>query len=251
MTILLALLAAIVGGVLGAIVGFFAIIALGTVTGADDTGRALAMGAAVTGMPVGAVIGAVLGCVLVIRARRGRAAPVVPGEEAPSPAPSPGPMITVQGWISLGLVAAILVGIGLWLFDDGSPPRFAERHRPVLEIEIRLPANDKGLDFALARGTNLRSEFIFHSADGGLALREDAEGVILSSRHTMAYKTADRGVELWAGPSRLLVFDLDLAANPVAHDWTDWQPVSHVRAHSHGADLPGPHEIWFRTRLSR
>jgi hypothetical protein len=247
MTILLALLAAILGGVLGAIVGFFAVIALGTLTGADDTGGALAMGAAVTGMPVGAVIGAVLGCVLVIRARRGRSVPVATGEQAPSP----GPMITVQGWISLALVAAILVGIGLWLFDDGSPPRFAERHRPVLEIEIRLPADDPGIDFALPRGTNLRSEFIFHGADGELARRAEGEMAILSSRHTMAYKTADRGVELWAGAGRLLIFDLDLAANPQAHDWTDWRPVSHVRAHSYGEDLPGPHEIWFRTRLSR
>lgn len=244
MTVLLVLLGAVVGALVGAFVGFFLYIGIGTLAGADNMQGALAMGAAVGGLPLGAVIGAAVGAFLVLRIRKRRAATAPPVNKKRE---------FWQATIGLGLVAALTIAAYLWYTDDGLPPEFGRwQHKPVIEIEIRLPANDPGIQHALGRGADLRNENVFHSADGPLSRRIDGGEAILSSRHTVFYKTDDRSIELWMAPGRLLVFDLPYEKVPAPTDgFSDWQAVSAVRTGSYGTDSRSEidKDIQYRTRV--
>lgn len=262
MTIVLAIIAALFGGVAGAALGFFAVIALGTLTGADTQQGALAMGAATTGLPIGAVVGAVLAAVLVVHLRRGRAAEPATsqaaaggratpeaGDAADRPTARQG--IGWQGWTALVLVVAAAGAFWTWLNWSGDPWRFRGSSRPVLFSEIRVPAGDPGIAWAMERGPDLRNGQVYHGMDGRMQRRDEGEHTILSARHVIAYKTEDRSVELWLGQERLLIFDLDLARTPDERpEFSDWRRVDHVRADFYGEDFPAEeHDYHIRTKV--
>lgn len=244
MTVLLVLFGAVVGALFGAVTGFFLYIGVGTLAGADNMQGALAMGAAVGGLPLGAVIGAAVGAFLVLRIRKRRTGTTPPLNKKRE---------FWQALIGLTLVAALITTAYLWFTDDGLPPEFGRwQHKPVIEIEIRLSANDPGIKHALARGADLRNESVFHSADGPLVQQIMGDDAILSSRHTVFYKTDDRSIELWMAPGRLLVFDLPYGKVPApTAGFSDWSDVSAVRNGSYGTDTRSEIDkgIQYRTRV--
>ena len=251
MTVILAVLAAILGGAIGGVIGFFAIIAIGTLTGADNQQGALAMGAATGGLPLGAVIGAALAAFLVVRYRL-KNAPVV---EAAAEGVATGSGAGVQALIALLVVAAGIGAFWTWYTWSGDPAQFRAANRPVLLIEVRVPANDPDIPYAINRGTDLRSGQVYHSADGSLVKRVEGDHAILSGSHIMAYRTDDRSVELWLGQKRLLIFTLDLPAKPETQaEFSDWRRVDHVRPNFYGEDVAAPeggHNYFIRTRVTK
>ncbi len=244
MTIILAILAAVLCGAVGGFVGFFAVIGIGELTGADNQQGALAMGAVLTGLPVGAVIGAVLGAVLVVRARRKREADIPRGSAK---------SIGAQGWIALGLVVATVAAGWMWIFQSDDPSILRSGAQPVLLVEIRAPADDPDISDAMSRGTDLRNENIYHGMNGQMQREADGDYTVLKSSHTIAYKTTDRSIELWLGQKRLLVFHLDLPKKPKDQAaFTDWRRVDEIRPNAYGelTEAPeGGHDIFIRTRV--
>ena len=226
MTLVLALIGAIVGALVGGTIGFFGVILLGTLAGADDQQGALAMGAAMSGLPLGLAIGAVLGCVLVVRMRRNSGA---------------APVTARQGMAALGITVAVLVGLyGYFLWEPPKPSFARNAAIPVIEAEIRMPAEMADLEFLKGRRSMLRTfEDTYYDADTVLTPRQEGDWIILSTRQTLIYRHEDRAVHLWVRPERLLIFELGLSANPAATDgFSDWQPVDHVRPGFYEEDIP-------------
>lgn len=241
MTVILALLGALAGGLLGMIAGFFLVVGLGTVLGADDQQGALAMGAAMSGAPVGAVIGAVLGCALVIRARRGA------GDDQGKPG------IPRQGWIALALVGAVLGGLYLYLFHEPRPPMLSSAAKVVLHTEIRVPLEETDLEnFDYFRPDLRTYNDLYFSPDRVTGPVVDGAEVVWYAQHRLAYDHADRSVQLWVRPRLLLIFDLDLPGNPPQQDmFSDWRAPTHVREETLGPDLPAGDGFRFRMRVTR
>lgn len=239
MTVLLALLGAVLGGVMGGAVGFFGYILLGKLTGADDQQGALAMGAAVAGLPLGLVIGAVVGCVLVLRWRRKAGA---------------GPVTGKQGLAALGLTGAVLAGLYAYFFFEPPKPTFGGTP-PVVLAEIRMPAAMADLEFLKGRSSLLRTyEDTYYDADTPLAARRDGGDVILETRQRLFFRRDDRAIHVWSRPDRLLIFELNLGENPAqTADFTEWQPVTHVRPGFYEEDIPETEQegIAIRTRILR
>ena len=245
MTFILAILGALFGGVLGAVVGFLGYALIGEALGVSNFEGGLATGAALFAAPVGAVAGAVLGCLAVMRLRRGK---------------SRKPM-GWQGWAALGLTGAGLVGLYLYLFYEPPAPTFrAGVPKPVLHYEIRLPAEMVDVSDISSLRTQLKTYQTYMYPDDVLTHRVDGDEVILSARHTLSYAIEDRGLELWLNQSdnqadyRLLMFDLPIGKVPEpSEDFSDWRPVAHVRRDTYGEDIlvEGGHGIFIRTRISR
>ena len=259
MTIVLSLLGAILGAILGGIAGFFAIIGLGLLTGADNQQGALAMGAGTVGLPVGAVAGMILGAVIVVRLRSARSPPDAGSGQPNAPSVDAGEGAprskgrTLQAWVSIGLVLVCAAAFWTWFNWSGDPPQFWGSKRPVLFAEIRIPNDDPDIAAAVARGTDIRNGNVYHGVDGRIATEEDGPYVRLKLRHTIAYRTDDRSLELWLGQKRLLIFDLDLPAKPPAQErFSDWRRVDHVRPNFYGEEIPPPEggfDIWVRTQI--
>ncbi|MDJ0824439.1 MAG: hypothetical protein QNJ16_02935 [Rhodobacter sp.] len=266
MTILLALFAGLLGAVLGGAVGFFGIILIGTLAGADNQQGALAMGAATGGMPVGALIGAVLAAVLAVRWRvRARSAPVqaAPDETAAPDRDAPGGRAAPEtgsprrrglglwDWIALTAIALAAAGGYAWWTDDGLPP-VLRKPFPVLEAELRLPADDPGLAYALNRHADLRSEIVYHSLAPPVRLREADRQVVLGLRGALTYRTDDREIELRLETGKVLGFRLDLGDRPrVTEAFTDWRRVDRFVWNRDGVPVPtdGPPPYFLRTRV--
>jgi len=262
MTILLTLLGAISGGLLGAAIGFFGFIALGMLVGADNQQGALAMGAAVGGLPLGAVIGALLGAVIVIRMRRRpkelkttKADVVRPVSTAQDDAQTGGGSVEKQGWIALAIVVAAAAVFWTWFHWSNDPAILSDTGgKPVLMVEIKIPADNPNIQAAVTRGTDLRNEDVYHGMDGRMLKRMEGDDAILSSTHTVAYKTTDRSVELWLGQKQLLIFNLDLPRTPKEQRaFSEWRKVDHVRPNFYGDDIstPNGHNYFIRTRVVR
>lgn len=226
MTLALALLGALLGAALGGAAGFFGTIALGYAMGADDQQGALAMGAAVTGLPLGLVVGAVLGCVIVLRLRRRAGA---------------GPVTGRQGLAALAITAAVLAGLYGYFFWEPPKPVF-KGAPPVVLAEIRVPAAMADPQFLDGRTSLLRTyENTYYDADVALGQRPEGDWLILTTRQTLFYRNADRALHVWASPTRLLIFELEplVPANPPGTDaFGDWHAVTHVRPGFYEEDIP-------------
>lgn len=226
MTVLLAVLGAGVGLFIGGMLGFFAVYGLGVATGADTQQGALAMGAAMSGLPLGGMIGAVLGCVLVLRWRMKSGAK---------------PAGRTENLIAVGLVLSVLAGLyGYFLYEPPKPYYPDSPARPVLQGEIRLPAGLADLDFIQGRRSMIRTyENTYYDADTVLAPRMDGDSVVLTTQQPLIFRRADRSVHLWVSPKLLLIFDLDLPDDPPARAvFTDWQQVSGMRPGFYEEDVP-------------
>lgn len=226
MTFFLALLGAVGGAVLGGAIGFFGVILLGYATGADDQQGALAMGAAVTGLPVGLVIGAILGCVIVLRMRRKAGA---------------GPVTGQQGLAALGITGTVLLGFYGYFFWEPPKPRF-KGSPPVILAEIRLPAGMVDPEFLDGRRSLLRTyEDTYYDADTVMTPRQEGDWTIIETRQSLFYRKADRAIHAWVRPGRLLIFELEdkIGANPAETDaFGDWHPVTHIRPGFYEEDIP-------------
>ena len=235
-TILLAMLSAIFGGLVGAFAGFFIVYGLGLLVGADTQQGALAMGAAVTGLPVGGIIGALGSAILVVVVRKRRGA----SEE-----------IGRFGWIAIGIVAVAVAGFAYWFFDDGLPPEYGRGKSPYLLVEIRIPSNDPDLDEAATKDTYLGNEEVFYSPEGPLERLEDGDYTILKAKHLIGFKTEDRHVYIWLGHNRKLIFELDLPRKPQPTEFSDWQPVTRVEPGFYGNTFipDGGHDYHIRVKV--
>ena len=239
MTILLALLGAVLGGGIGAVIGFFAVIVIGIVTGADGQQGALAMGAAMVGGPICLVLGAILGCILVLRLRRGRT-PQTP-EQAHRTA-----------LIVFGVVAAVL--FTLWrVFFYIPPPPMARAPVPVMTLEVRMPLD-------MAGGGELEnpsSAILTYGGDnltpyGAVAQRIEGDHLIITAQHRMVYRFEGREMRAYLGPEQVIVADLGLPAEPDATDgYTDWRPVDALRPYYYGPDQPGAEAFSYRFKIDR
>ncbi len=252
MTVFLAVLGAIFGALLGGILGFFAVILIGTLTGADTQQGALAMGAATLGMPLGGLIGLGLGLGLTIRwrARRAKAEAVRAAREA-GETPSAGGAFGTQALIAIAVVGVAVLVAWNWWTDDGTPP-LLPRPFPVLEAEIRLPADDPGIPFATGRPADLRSGIVYHSMGPPVKLREEDGQAILGMSIPMSYRTEDRGIEILLEPGKRLTFPLDIPARPAVDPaFSEWVRVGTMSWYRVGVlvETDGPPPYFIRTRV--
>lgn len=253
-TIVLALLAALVGAVAGGMVGFFGVILIGTMAGQDTPDGGLAMGAAVGGLPLGAVLGALLGAVLVVRARHTGATPDKGEPEVPTAAsPKPERRVSRRGWVAIALVFALTAGAWRVIFYEPPPPLINRAGSTIyLDSEVRLPAKMVDLDALTAMqtvistwgGDNLTGQWPpVHKVDG--------DHLVLGMRHRLIYRTSERTLYFYLRDGLVAFFDLPLGEIPAPTDeFSDWRPVSRVRAHYYGDDLPGSFDISIRTQVT-
>lgn len=259
MTFFLALLGAIFGAVIGGAVGFFGIIFLGFLSGADNQQGALAMGAAVVGLPLGLLVGGVLGLLLVLRLRR----PVTSDPGAAAPVPDPSKVsgtseqassttrFAWQAWAAIAVVALGIAAAWAWWTDDGIPPNL-RRPWTVLQVELRLPADDPGLAFLTSRNTDLRSGIVFQSAGVPTPVRQDDDRLVMGLTSPLTYRTDDRELEMRLEPSKVLGFDIDLPERPQPDDgYTAWRRVDRFSWYREGLLVPthGPPPYFIRYRV--
>ena len=244
-TIILAVLGALTGGLFGAVAGFIAYSVIMGAFGVSDFEGARSMAAALLAAPIGGVAGAILGCLGVLRLRR----------KTQSAATG------AQALIAVGIVAAVLTGLWFYLFWEPPAPTFrAGQPNPVLTYEIRLPAEMIDTGDVSALRTQLRTYKTYAYPDELLGFRMDGDHVILTSHHTMLYRIENRALELWLNQSekkadyRLLIFDLPYGKDPdPSEEFSDWRPVDHVRSATLSQDIEadGGHDIFIRTRVTR
>ena len=235
MTAVLAILGALVGGSLGAIVGFLVIDALGHVSGAPTNDGGIEMGAAMVGAPIGLVAGAIGGWLLVVRSRKGKDS-----------------RFGWQGWVSLGVVGSVLLGLYMWLLYEPPAPTLS-KPLPQLITEIRVPWSEIEEDEYKGRSPYLWTydNRVLSPKTSTLPVREGDEAVWRST-HDIEFDYEARMLYLWINREKVLMFDLGLAGDPTAQpEFSDWMPPTHVRNDTYGEDLPGTHAARIRFRVER
>ena len=239
MTAVLALLGAVIGGAIGAIVGFFAIIALGYVTGPVTNDGGIAMGAAAVGLPAGLGVGVIAGFLLVLRWRKGRATRE---------------NLSLQAGVGFCLVAAVIGGlyIGL-LYEPPAPVLRSNGPGPILVSEVRVPLSESDLEWYKNFRPNLWTyNDLISSPLNGPPPELDGDEIVWRSRHDLDYDYPNRTIRLWTRPKLVFVFELDVPGNPPhQNEFSDWQAPSHVRTDTFGDDLPGPFGSRIRYRIDR
>ena len=237
MTAILAILGAIVGGLVGAVTAFFGYSVIAELIGVPDFEGARSVGAALVIAPVGAIVGAILGCFAVLRLRREKT----------------GGLLSQQGLIAAGVVLASVAGLYLYFFWQPPAPLFsALRPKPVLNYEIRVPAKQIDAENIEDIKVVLRTHRAFLVQNGKVEHYTEGDNVVLSAQHTMYYRVSDRALEMWLAPEKLLIFNLPIPEIPEPSDtYSDWRRVDHVRRHYHGEDIEvaGGYDIFIRTKV--
>ena len=234
MTIVLAFLGTVIGAALGGAIGFFVYILLAYATGADDQQGAIAMGAAMAGLPLGGVIGAILGCILVLRWRAKAGASLVGGR---------------AGWIAMGVTVAVLVGLyGTFLWQPPKPVFKPPGSAPIVKAEIRLPGDMVDQEYIQGRKSHLRTYAeTFYEADKPFTLREEGDVVIIETEHQLLYRRDNRAINVWVNSGRKVVYELRVGDEPApTNGFTGWQPISALEPGFYTKEIP-PDEI---TRVS-
>ncbi len=151
----------------------------------------------------------------------------------------------------MGVVGVAVAVAWAWWTDDGMPP-LLPRPFPVLEAELRLPADDPGIPFATGRVADLRSGIVYHSMGPPVKLREADGEAILGMSIPMSYRTEDRGIEILLEPGKRLTFPLDIPARPqVDPAFSEWVRVGTMSWYRQGVLVPtdGPPPYFIRTRV--
>jgi hypothetical protein len=209
-------LIAILGGLLGAVVGWIVAAAItlgvGGHYGLTDFEGARAMTAIFGIGPMGGVVGLIIGTWLGLRLRKGSA---VGGSAVLVRLPLV--LTAIMGLV--GITYVVLYQMSPILSPDGAAPRLA--------FEIRLPPNSAppaGAEIQLITEKNTMPAVLDASA-----ARQDGDRPVLVGEVELYYRSSFRLLELKATGLPEHLFVLHLGARP-GHDkdFRDWQQVSNV-----------------------
>ena len=210
-TAVLAGLAIVPGIIVGGFLGFYLIIAIGVAAGDTGFEGALAMGAAGTGLPLGAIVGAIVAPALVIRARQ----------------PDAKPLLSPRGWlIAFGIfaVTGILFAIRLaWITvpEFGSP-------RPDLFVQVRMPAENAIEDRVGKIWPRYIRAGTYVTPYNEISRTEEDGDVVVTLRYVMVYRVKDRQIGVQYERDKYVYFDLPIGKRPeVTEGYSDWlRPVA-------------------------
>lgn len=239
MIFVVAILFALVGMVVGGLAGALIYLLIGELLGASDFEGALAMGSVYGGAPIGAVLGGLAGIVLAVRMGR-RAHPKT--------------LRRTAGGIVLS-IAALVVAIGVSLWEDDGNPYDLDKPRPVIHFEIRLPAGGRApVSNRVLRGTlNSYITFTILHWTKPLAVRLEGEHAIISGTALVFYRVDNREIEFWFhGDEEHRIFDLRLPDDLTATDsFTEWRRVDQLADAEGESRKPAPEteDYFIRTRI--
>lgn len=234
MTYVLALLAAIMGGAAGAVLGFLVAAMLAPMMGISSFEGAAGYFAVFIGGPIGGILGIILGAVLVLRWRGRQGAGAISG----------GLGVVVIG---VALVAAAIVGF-LYLSQDTVNPNGAP---PQLAFEIKLPPGatpprDSERPITLVAGKNnmpgsLRAE----------SLRDDGGRPVIAGFVEMYHRTSQRLLVVTMPNKTDVLFDIKLASVPKhSREFSAWQRVNWIgevgKSQTRKATAADQYEIRYR-----
>jgi len=212
MTYVLALLAAIVGGAVGAFLGFLVAALLAPVMGISSFEGAAGYFAVFIGGPLGGLAGLVLGAVLVLR-RRGQTASGIAGG---------------LGLVVIGLAAIAAAGLGVayYVLQDTVNP---DGSSPQLVFEIKLPPG------ATVPGGDARSIELTTNKNRMPALiqpeaaRDEGGRPVIVGLVDMYYRSSQRILVMTMPDKTDVLFDIKLAGRPKhSKEFSAWQHVDWI-----------------------
>jgi hypothetical protein len=239
----MAILRAIVGGIVGVLVGYCAAAFLSSIVmgwyGVSDFEGGRGMGAAFVFGPLGGLLGLAGGIWLGLRL----------GGKQPA-----GKALKGAG-IALGAIIAIAAaGLAIQYY---SVPHHLEYDQAgaSLEFELRapssftLPADSGAIEVSLDTDLN-QQPAIWHDP----AFRQDSDWNVLSGEVELYYRTAQRLLVFKFPDGRDRIFRPGLAAKPdPGQGWSDWRPVDFVGLPGEAQTIkPGPEdplELRWRVRV--
>jgi MFS family permease len=212
MTFVLALLAAIVGGAIGAGLGVTIAAMLAPALGISSFEGASGYFAVFIGGPIGALLGIVLGAVLVLRWRGSRG------------------FGAIGGRLSLVVIGIMAIATGvmgvLYLSQDIVNPNGAA---PQLVFEIRLPAG------AMPPGPNERPIELTTSKNRMPALmdrevaRKDGDRPVIAGLVEMYYRTSQRMLVMTLPDKTDVLFNIKLASVPKhSPEFSAWHRADYI-----------------------
>jgi hypothetical protein len=212
MTYVFALLAAIVGGAIGAALGISIAGIAAPMLGISSFEGASGYFAVFIGGPIGGLLGLVLGAVLVLRKRGHTGFGAISGR---------------LGVVLAGVVAVAAAAVGfLYLSQDivnpnGSPPQLA--------FEIRLPAGavpPSGDERPIQLETSKNRMPALMQRE---AMRDDGGRRILVGAVEMYYRTSSRLLTMTMPDKTDVLFDIKLPGVPKhAPQFSDWQRAAYI-----------------------
>jgi hypothetical protein len=234
-----AIIWAIFGGIVGAVVGFVGAAFLSSVImgwqGVSDFEGQRGMAAALVFGPLGGLTGLGLGIWLALRLARGRRGIVATAK---------------QGGVALLGIAAI-VGIVLFvIWQSGDRHLNYDGAGATLEFEIRVPAG-----FALppaADGVSVDLSTDKNQQPGYLSdpwLRRDGEWQVIAGGVELYFRTSQRLLVLQLGDGRDRLFRIRLPAKPDPDaGWGEWQKVDFIGIPDQPQTVPPGPEVPFEIR---
>lgn len=237
MTVFLAVVAALAGGVLGWFGTAFGAIFFAQMLGASMREGAVAMGAFMTVGPVGGLIIAGLSAWGVVKLRKGK----------------DGPNSTRNGFLALIAVTVAAAGGYLYLFYDPQPDTFDYyKGKPILHYEVKVPKSAIREDDSFKVRVEVETFRTFLVPLGRLAIRAEGGDAIISGRTSLIYKVDNRVLNVWVSPGFRHLFDLHLGKMPEGRtEFGDWRPVDRINDRRKAKTTPGSAADGFfmRTKL--
>lgn len=213
----MSILRAVVGGIIGVLVGYFAAAFLSSIVmgwfGVSDFEGGRGMAAALGFGPIGGLLGLVGG--IWIGARRGKQ-PV-------------GKALARAGTALLAIVAIAAAGLAIYYYSI--PHRLEYNDASAsLEFELRvpasfsLPADRYAIDVTLDTDLNQQPAIWYDPA-----LRQDGDWQVLAGTVELYFRTSQRLLVFTFPDGRDRIFRLDLPAKPDPEQgWSDWRKVDFV-----------------------
>lgn len=238
----MSILRAVVGGIVGVLVGYFAAAFLSSVVmgwlGVSDFEGGRGMAAALGFGPIGGLLGLIGGIWLGLR--RGRQ-PV-------------GQALARAGIALLAIVAIAAAGLAGYYYSV--PHRLEyDQASASLEFELRapagftLPSDPRTIDVTLDTDLNQQPAIWYDRA-----LRQESDWQVLSGTVELYYRTSQRLLVFRFPGGRDRIFRPDLPAKPdPGQGWSDWRKVDFVGLPSQPQTVkPGPEdplELRYRVRV--
>ncbi|MCB1490649.1 MAG: hypothetical protein KDJ77_02405 [Rhodobiaceae bacterium] len=238
LTFILAILAALIGGVAGGFAIALGFIFIATALGVSDMNGGLSMGAFTTIGPLGGIVCAALCGWLVIRARRGRK----PGNRKRE--------LTVA--VAILAVLAVLGGGAYYQYVYlPTGPIFGHRApKPLVRFEVEAPASairaygqaSPRMDVRTWNDYYVRTDADFEREDTG-------DMALLRTRTSLLFKVKDRVAVVWLEPNLGYEFDLPIAKVPDAtDDYSGWIAAARIRDREENTVTAAPADLGIRLR---
>lgn len=235
MTYALALLAAIVGGAVGAFLGFSIAALLAPLMGISSFEGAAGYFAVFIGGPIGGLAGLLLGAVLVLRWRGPHTAGGIAGR---------------LGVVVIGIAgaAAAAFGVTYYVTQDTVNPNGAA---PQLVFEIKLPPGAKppgGDDWPIELTTSKNRMPALIQLE---TARDDGGRPVIAGLVEMYYRTTQRILVMTMPDKTDVLFDIKLAGKPKhSKEFSAWQRVDWIgevgKSETRRATAADQYEIRYR-----